>query len=449
MTTETSETTKATTLADSPPVAEALETILRHLAQAQSAITAIRAPSPEHAESYEQTLTRHARIRGRPLVYPYLGSGLGNGPLVGLGDGSVKWDMISGIGVHAFGHCDPDLVATALRAALGDTVMQGNLQFNPDLLEFSELLVAEASRVSRLLHCFVINSGALANESALKICFQKNTPADRVLAFDQCFVGRTTTMSQITDAAAGRVGVPATVAVDYVPFYDPEDHDRSIRESLSRLRQLIDRYPRRHACFVMELVQGEGGFNVAPREFFVPLMELCRDSGIAVWVDEIQTFGRTTQMFFFEALGVGDFIDVVTVGKLSQVCACLYTADYNPQPGLLSATFAGSTAALQVGRRILSRLREGGYYGPQGRIARLQEAFRRHMERLVGDHPQWFPPVARPDGGTSKRFYDGVGGMMRFTPFSGEADDRGAVLSSDFSLILARVVNFPAGNLSR
>ena len=61
MTTETSETTKATTLADSPPVAEALETILRHLAQAQSAITAIRAPSPEHAESYEQTLTRHAR----------------------------------------------------------------------------------------------------------------------------------------------------------------------------------------------------------------------------------------------------------------------------------------------------------------------------------------------------------------------------------------------------
>ena len=159
---------------------------------------------------------------------------------------------------------------------------------------------------------------------------------------------------------------------------------------------------------------------MAPREFFLPLMELCRDNGIAVWVDEIQTFGRTCEMFYFEQLGVGDYVDVVTVGKLSQACACLYTADYNPKPGLLSATFVGSTVALQVGRRILARLREGGYYGPDGRIARLQTAFRKHMQALIELHPDWFGPVPQADGRSTQRVYDGVGGMMRLTPFGGD-----------------------------
>ncbi|MCZ6446306.1 MAG: acetylornithine aminotransferase, partial [Planctomycetota bacterium] len=113
--------------ADSPPVAEAVDTIVRELVEARSLITGVRRPAPELAASYEAHLARQTQIKGRPAVYPYVGCGLGHGPLVQLADGSVKWDMISGIGVHAFGHSDPDLVATALRAALSDTVMQGNL----------------------------------------------------------------------------------------------------------------------------------------------------------------------------------------------------------------------------------------------------------------------------------------------------------------------------------
>ena len=420
MTSGTSEISSASAFADCPPVAEAVDTIVRELVEARSLITGVRRPAPELAASYEAHLARQTQIKGRPPVYPYVGCGLGHGPLVQLADGSVKWDMISGIGVHAFGHSDPDLVATALRAALSDTVMQGNLQFNTEAIEFAELLLAEAARTSRLEHCFVINSGALANESALKLCFQHNAPADRVLAFAHGFAGRTTTLAQITDSSAGRVGIPLTVPVDYVPFYDPEHGDDSIKETLNGLQQVIKSYPGRHACFVMELVQGEGGFNVAPREFFVGLMELCRDNGIAVWVDEIQTFGRTCEMFYFEQLGVGDYVDVVTVGKLSQACACLYTAQYNPKPGLLSATFVGSTVALHVGRRILARLREGGYYGPDGRIARLQTAFRKHMQALIEQHPDWFGPVPQADGRSTQRVYDGVGGMMRLTPFGGD-----------------------------
>ena len=104
-------------------------------------------------------MDRSAAVRGKPALYPYLGSGIGNGPLVELLDGSVKWDMISGIGVHMFGHSDPETVRTALRAALSDTVQQGNLQANADSVAFAELLVQEASRATRLRRIFPSSTG--------------------------------------------------------------------------------------------------------------------------------------------------------------------------------------------------------------------------------------------------------------------------------------------------
>ncbi len=406
-------------LAESPAVAEAIESIVEALRAAQSSIAGVRPPAAGLAEGYESMLARLAETRGRAPFYPYLGSGLGRGALVQLADGSVKWDMISGIGVHAFGHGDPDLVATALRAALADTVMQGNLQLDAEVVETADLLVQEAARGSRIRHCFLINSGALANEAALKVCYQKRAPADRVLAFRDAFAGRTTALAQITDSPSLRAGLPTTLDVDYVPFYDPERRD-STAEAIRALDEHVARHPGAHACFAMELVQGEGGFNVAPREFLAAIMQRCRQHGILVWVDEIQTFGRTHELFHFQQLDLGEYVDVVTIGKLSQVCACLYTAECNPKPGLLSATFIGSTVALRVGRRILTRLRDGGYFGRDGRNARLQAAFRQRAERLVADHPEWFPPAAAPDARAPRRLFDGVGGMMRFTPFGGK-----------------------------
>jgi 4-aminobutyrate aminotransferase-like enzyme len=434
MGTSTSQTTilAAREVARSPAVAAAIDAILRELRDAQAGIGGVRPPAPELAEGYDAALRRLAAFKGRPALYPYVGSGLGRGALVQLADGSVKWDLINGIGVYPFGHGDPDLIATALRAALRDTVMQGNLQFDECLIAFGEFLVAHAARGSRLAHCFVINSGALANESALKVCFQKNAPASRVLAFEDCFAGRTTTMVQIGDSAAGRVGIPVTIDVDYLPFFDPDRPQESSREAQRRLRQYLERHPGQHACIVVELIQGEGGFNVAPREFFVPLLEVCREQGIGVWFDEIQTFGRTPSLFYYDELELGEYADVVTVGKISQVCACLYTPDYNPQAGLLSATFAGSTVGLEVGRRILERLTAGGYYGPGGRIARLQEAFRAHMDDLLRRRPEWFPPASGRDGAMSQRFRDGVGGMMRFTPFGGQKPRIDAALRAMF-----------------
>ena len=405
-----------------PAVRGAIDTIIDRLVAAQSTIDGARPPRDGGHETLQSWMDRSTAAKGRGPIYPYVGSGVGRGPLVELVDGSVKWDMINGIGVHMFGHSDPGMVRAALEASLGDVVMEGNLQFNGESIAFAELLVQEASKRSRLRHVFVTNSGAMANESALKVCQQKTGGAPRVIAFQDCFMGRSTTMAQIGDSAGGRVGIPLNVHVDYMPFYDPNLGERSIEMALWHLDKTIARYPGQHSCFIFELVQGEGGFNTAPREFFVALMERCRAAGIPVWDDEVQTFGRNTEMFMYDTLDLGEYVDVVAIGKMSQACAILYTEDFAPKPGLLSGTFIGSSTAFHVGRASLARLRDEGHYGPDGRIARLHAAFREHAAALVARHPEWFPPAMDEFGRPLPALFGGTGGMCRLTPFGGDRD---------------------------
>ena len=405
--------------ANDPQIRAAIEVILTRLQTMQAPLTGALAPDAGRAAAVEAWHSRNAAVRGRATIYPYCGSGLGHGPLVQLADGSVKWDMISGIGVHMFGHSDPRMIEAALEGALSDICMEGHIQHNADVLAISELLVAQAARTSRLRHCFVTNSGSMANESALKICQQRTNAAPRVIAFNDCFMGRSTAMSQIGDTPGYRQGLHLNMLVDYMPFYDAHLGAASTEQSVRRLRDLIARYPKQHACFVMELVQGEGGFNVAPREHLAALMEVCREASIPVWVDEIQTFGRTTQMFAFETLGLGEFIDVATIGKMAQVCACLFTAEINPKPGLLAGTFMASTSAFHVGKRALEIMRDGGYYGHDGKIARLHQAFREHAGDLIRRRPEHFPVVHDAIGRTQRELCGGIGGMMRLTPLGG------------------------------
>ena len=423
----------------SPAVRAAIDTIVAETTAASEQITDIRPPKPELAEHYESLKARASATRGRPLLYPYIGSGVGNGALVELADGSVKWDLISGIGVHFFGHSHPEIIRAQLEAGLGDVTKSGNLQSNMAAYQFAETLLTEAGKNSRLKHAFVTTSGAMANESAIKVCYQKHAPASRAIAFEHCFMGRSVTMCQIGDSAAGRDGVPLTTQVDYMPFWNDAlaEHaggeTKFIDACVKRLREYIERYPKQHACFIFELLQGEGGFNTAPRAFFAALMDVCKDANIAVWDDEIQSFGRLDRMFAYEALDLGDYVDVFCVGKMTQACATLFTEEYNPRSGLLSGTFTGAEADFTVGTRIIEMLRDGDYYGDDGRIARHHAAFREQANALIARHPEWFP--AAPN---TKELIGGRGGMMRITPFGGDktkvintckaAFDEGAVL---------------------
>jgi len=186
----------------------------------QKNIRFIRKADPRHKRSYKQNMDLIGRLRGRPLFFPYIGSGAGYGALVELADGSVKYDFITGIGVHYMGHSHPKILEASVDAAMEDIVMQGNLQLNAVSGEVAERLVKIACcKGAKLKHCFLSSSGAMANENAFKIILQKRSPASRWLAFKKCFTGRTLAAAQMTDQPQYRQGLPKTISVDYIPFF--------------------------------------------------------------------------------------------------------------------------------------------------------------------------------------------------------------------------------------
>ncbi|MDA0803093.1 MAG: aminotransferase class III-fold pyridoxal phosphate-dependent enzyme [Planctomycetota bacterium] len=410
----------ASQLAGDPAVVDAIDTIVARVEADSQSITDVRLADPARIKERDELLARVAAVRGRPAFFPYLGTGRGRGALVELVDGSVKWDMISGIGVYMLGHAHPVAIRAALEAGLSDLCMQGNLQTNADALPIAELLVREAARTSAIKHCFITNSGCMANENALKICQQKTGAAPRVIAFRDCFMGRSTTMAQLGDGPAYRQGLVLNQQVDYLPFYDHSMGSRSTERTAAQLAELLHRYPKQHSCIVVEPVQGEGGFKTAPREFFATLFDACRAAGVPVWLDEIQTFGRTEALYAFEWLGLGSLVDVCTVGKMSQVCACLYTEAMAPKPGLMSGTFTASTTAFHVGRATVEYLIASGAFGADGGNAKIHASFRAAVDRLVAKHPEAFPAVRDGQGVEQPGFAGGVGGMCRLTPFGGE-----------------------------
>jgi len=426
------EVTVAELLALDERVIKGKKLLLEALADHQRSITGVRPPIPGRALAYQDLVTEFGELRGGGLFFPYLGSGLGNGALVELADGSVKYDFISGIGVHHWGHSHPRIVEAVLDAALKDTVMQGNLQQNVESVTLARTLLASANQKgASLKHCFFSTSGAMANENALKIVFQKKLPAHRILAFERCFMGRTLALSQVTDKPEYREGLPSTLHVDYVPFLDPSKEQDSLKTSLDRLKSYLARYPGQHAAMVFELIQGEGGFHPGSRDFFIPLMEELKKHGIPILVDEIQTFGRTTELFAFQHFGLDAYVDVVTLGKAALVCATLFTHEFKPRPGLLSQTFTSGTAAIMASQVIVQGLLAGGYFGPDGKIAGIHVHFMRRLKELQRRLPGLI---------TEAR---GAGAMIAFTPFGGDPDK---VKNFIHALYDAGVICFYAGS---
>ena len=394
-----------------PRLAQAKTLILEAVAEHQAELNEVRSANPDLTDSYQQLIQQFGQLRGGNIFFPYLGSGLGNGPFVELADGSVKLDMITGIGVHGYGHSHPLLVAAGIDAAISDTVMQGNLQQNTSSCDIVKLLVDTAQESgSDIKHCFLSTSGAMANENALKMAFQKNHPANRVIAFSHCFAGRTLALAQVTDKAKYRDGLPETIAVDYIPFFKHDQPEKSTESAVKHLQNHLHRHPGKHAVLWMELVQGEGGYYEGNTEFFKALIDVAHEHGICVIADEVQSFCRTTRPFAFQHFGLDKMIDIVTIGKISQVCATLFTDAYQPRPGLISQTFTGSTWAIYAAHAIVSGLIENGNFGADGKNVQLNQYFADGLKRIGDKYPG---SIAGPHG---------VGGMVAFTPFDGSAD---------------------------
>lgn len=414
-----------------PRVQEARALLREALRDHRDRLSGPRAPDPERAEAYRELLERFSALRGGPLFYPYLGSGFGRGALVELSDGSVKLDLICGIGVHYFGHGDAALSDRLLDAALADTVMQGNLQQNVECVDLCAALLEVARRGGATLdHAFLTTSGAMANENALKLAFHARRPADRVLAFEGAFAGRTLALSQVTDNPNYRAGLPPTLAVDYVPFFDHRDPAGSTERAVARLRAHLARHPGRHALMVQELVIGEGGYLAGDAAFFRALADVLRAHEVVILFDEIQTFARTLRPFAFQHFGLAPYADLVTVGKSSQVCATLFSDAFRPPPGLVSQTFTGASSSIAAARAIVERVAGDDLFGDSGRIAEVERRFVAGFEAIAARHPD---RLQGPHG---------LGAMLAFTPFGG---DRSAVRPLLDALFTRGVIAFSTG----
>lgn len=391
-------------------VEQLIKNLVDEVTSLSSTIKTVQGPQVGDKDNGKKMIEDTGIFRGRALHYPYIGTGAGRGPYVEVVDGSIKLDLINGIGIHLFGHSHPRVMAATVRGAISDIVMQGNLQPNTEYHDFGKKLAQLASKKSRLKHVWFATCGTMANENALKIARQKNSPARMIMSFKNAFAGRSTMMAEITDNPGFKQGLPEYNEVLRIPFYDKRD-PQSSEKALNVMKEHISKHDKNIGCFVFEPMLGEGGYQAAPREFFIPMLELCKKHNIAVWADEVQTFARTGELFAFETLDFGQYVDICTIAKTIQTGATLYTDEYNPKPGLISGTFAGGSASLQAGMEMVNMLVNDGYLGPEGRIQKIHKKFISGLNKL---NETSCKGKAQDAGG--------MGLMVAFTPFDGKKE---------------------------
>lgn len=406
-------------LRNSAEINSHLDALVEQVMAHSNRIQGVKGPDASLEAQSQKEVKNIGDVRSRPLFYNYVGSGAGRGPYVELEDGSVKLDLINGIGIHLFGHSHPRIVRATLRGSLSDVVQQGNLQPNLEYMEYSQKLQALAAKNSRLKYAWLATCGTMANENALKICRQKKSGTRMILTFKKAFAGRSTMMTEITDNPAFKVGMPDYNEVLRLPFYDPKQPKDA---TLNVLKEHVAKHEGNISCFAFEPMLGEGGYRAANNEFFKPLLDFCKSKGIPIWADEIQTFTRTGNFFAFETLGIADYIDVCTIAKTAQNGCTFFSEEFKPDPGLLGGTFSGTAAAMRAGLEILEMLDKDGYNGADGKVMKIHKEFVGMLNDLNATTCKGLLQEA-----------GGMGLMVAVTPLDGTKPKQLALLKSLFN----------------
>jgi 4-aminobutyrate aminotransferase/(S)-3-amino-2-methylpropionate transaminase len=273
-------------------------------------------------------------------------------------------DFAAGISVLNIGHLHPRVVAAVQQQM--QKVAHACFQVTP-----YESYVALAERLNALApgstpkKTILFSTGAEAVENALKIA-RYHTRRSAVIAFSGAFHGRTlATMTLTGKVQPYKAGFgPMLPEVFHVPF-PMAYHGITAQVSLAAIEQLFkaDIDPARVAAIIIEPVQGEGGFYVAPPELLRGLRTLCDRHGIVLIADEIQSgIARTGRLFAIEHAGVEP--DLMTVAKsiagglpLSAVVGKAELMDASP-PGGLGGTYAGSPVACAAALAVLDVISE-------------------------------------------------------------------------------------------
>ncbi|MDF1701311.1 MAG: aspartate aminotransferase family protein [Planctomycetota bacterium] len=257
----------------------------------------------------------------------------GRGSYVWDADGKRYLDLYGGHAVALTGHCHPRVVE-AIRAQAGRLLFFSNVVYN-DVRAAAVEALAELAPAG-LRSAFLCNSGAEANETALKLA-RKHTGRMRVVSMQEGFHGRTL-------GALGATGIrgyrdpayPIPTAHTYVPYGDIEALGAALGDDV--------------AAVILEPIPSMGGIQVAEPEYFQALRRLCDEHGTLLLFDEVQTgFGRTGTMWFGEHVDVRP--DLITGAKgiasgfPAGVCFVREDLAAQVQPGEQGTTFGGGPLA--------------------------------------------------------------------------------------------------------
>nr|WP_281382551.1 acetylornithine transaminase [Corynebacterium incognita] len=276
----------------------------------------------------------------------------GQGSRVWDEEGNDYLDCLAGIAVNALGHAHPAVV-DAVTHQVSQLGHVSNLAGSAPAVELAESLqsrIADATDAAtgQATRVFFANSGAEANEAALKLA--RLSGKRRILTAEGGFHGRTmgtlTLTGQPTKQQKFR---PLLSDVEYFPYGD-----------IGYLTQLVEQAPDDTAAIMLEPVQGESGVIPAPTGFFTQVRALCDKHDILFIVDEVQTgVGRTGDFFAFEHEGIVP--DIVTLAKGLggglPIGACLAIGEANRfEPGDHGTTFGGNPIACAAANAVLNEL---------------------------------------------------------------------------------------------
>ncbi|NIH81081.1 acetylornithine transaminase [Amycolatopsis viridis] len=282
----------------------------------------------------------------------------GDGARVWDADGTEYVDLVGGIAVNALGHAHPDVVraVTEQITKLGHT---SNLYVNPVTVELAEALLDVAGLAGQAKVLFV-NSGAEANEAALKI--SRLTGRTKVVACEGAFHGRTMGSLSLTGQPGKKQPFePLVPGVVHVPFGDAD-----------ALRAAVDTDT---AAVFLEPILGEAGVVPAPDGYLQAAREITKATGTLLVLDEVQTgIGRTGAWFAFQRAGV--IPDVITLAKglggglpLGAVIGVGAAGDLF-KPGQHGTTFGGNPVSCAAGLAVLRAISRDGLIDHVSRVGK-------------------------------------------------------------------------------
>ncbi|MBT2214385.1 acetylornithine transaminase [Virgibacillus dakarensis] len=267
----------------------------------------------------------------------------GKGSYVWDTDGCRFLDFTAGIATCNLGHV-PQAVKEAVSSQLEELWHCSNL-YHIDAQEKLAALLTEYSCLDQVFFC---NSGAEANEAAIKLVRLFSTERSNIVTFRQSFHGRT--MATLSATGQGKIQTgfaPLLKGFTYFPYND--------RVSLARLKV------EQPAAVMLELVQGEGGVIPAEQDWIDELVQICTDLQILLVIDEVQTgMGRTGSLFAYQQYGLEP--DIITLAKglgsgfpIGAMLAKKRIAQAF-QPGSHGSTFGGNPLAATAGLATVTEL---------------------------------------------------------------------------------------------